>query len=250
MYGCSLVFQFKTHVEKYNAKSQKVPKRKFSKAGSAPGIGAAAATSGSAVNQEQSAPGSKAEEENDEIVDPKLTIWGALITLGISTALVALCSDFMVGSISDITASGTVSTTFVGLILIPIVGNAAEHVTAVTVAVKDKMDLAIGVAVGSSTQIALLVFPFVVVIDWIMGRDCMTLYLDIFQLAVLFVAVLLVNHLIQDGKSSKFFSHRQPTTTNTETDWLEGALLIVTYIIIALAGWFYPRTVVDPLCPT
>ncbi len=211
----------------YNAPSQKVPKRK------------------------QSALGSEAEEEDGEIVDPHLTIWGALITPGISTALVALCSDFMVGSISDVTASGTVSTAFVGLILIPIVGNAAEHVTAVTVAVKDKMDLAIGVAVGSCTQIALLVLPLIVVIGWAMGRDCMTLYLEIYQLAIVFVAVLLVNHLIQDGKSSKFiFSHRQSTTTNTETDWLEGALLMATYTIIALASWFYPKTVVDPVCPT
>jgi len=211
----------------YNAPSQKVPKRK------------------------QSALASEAEEEDSEIVEPHLTIWGALITLGISTALVALCSDFMVGSISDVTASGTVSTAFVGLILIPIVGNAAEHVTAVTVAVKDKMDLAIGVAVGSCTQIALLVLPLIVVIGWAMGRDCMTLYLEIYQLAIVFVAVLLVNHLIQDGKSSKFiFSHRQSTTTNTETDWLEGALLMATYTIIALASWFYPKTVVDPVCPT
>jgi Ca2+:H+ antiporter len=143
-------------------------------------------------------------EEDDEIDEPQLTVWGALVTLAISTTLVAFCSEFMVDSISEVTASGTVSTTFVGLILLPIVGNAAEHATAVTVACKDKMDLAIGVAVGSSMQIALLVLPFVVVIAWIMGRDCMTLYFDTFQIAVLFVAVLLVNYLIQDGKSRKF----------------------------------------------
>ena len=131
-------------------------------------------------------------------------IWGAIITLGLSTALVALCSEFMVDSIGDVTASGTVSTTFVGLILLPIVGNAAEHATAVTVACKDKMNLAINVAIGSSIQIALLVLPFVVVLGWIRGQDCMTLYLDTFLIAVLFVAVLLVNYLIQDGKSSKF----------------------------------------------
>jgi Ca2+:H+ antiporter len=77
-----------------------------------------------------------------------------------------------VGSIDQITASGGLSKTFVGLILLPIVGNAAEHATAVTVAVKDKMDLAIGVAVGSSMQIALLVLPLIVVIGWIMGKSC------------------------------------------------------------------------------
>jgi len=107
----------------------------------------------------------------------------------------------MVDGISAITESGAISPEFVGLILIPIVGNAAEHATAVTVALKDKMDLAIGVCVGSSMQIALLVLPLVVVIGWIMGKDDMTLNFDGFQIAILFVAVLLVNYLIQDGKS-------------------------------------------------
>lgn len=71
------------------------------------------------------------------------------------------------------TATGDIRETFVGLILLPIVGNAAEHATAVTVACKDKMDLAIGVAVGSSMQIALLVLPLIVVLGWIIGVDDM-----------------------------------------------------------------------------
>jgi Ca2+:H+ antiporter len=104
----------------------------------------------------------------------------------------------MVDGISSITESG-VSVEFVGLILLPIVGNAAEHATAVTVACKDKMDLAIGVAVGSSMQIALLVIPLLVVIGWILDNNCMNMSFDGFQVAVLFVAVLLVNYLIGDG---------------------------------------------------
>jgi len=76
----------------------------------------------------------------------------------------------MVSSISALTATGNISPEFVGLILIPIVGNVAEHATAVTVAIKDKMDLAIGVAIGSSMQIALFVLPFVVVLGWILGK--------------------------------------------------------------------------------
>lgn len=78
---------------------------------------------------------------------------------------------YQVDSIDALTATGNIGTTFVGLILLPIVGNAAEHATAVTVACKDKMDLAIGVAVGSSMQIALLVLPLIVVIGWIMGVE-------------------------------------------------------------------------------
>jgi Ca2+:H+ antiporter len=93
-----------------------------------------------------------------------LTIWGAIITLGISTALVAFCSEFMVDSISNITASGTVSTTFVGLILLLIVGNAAKHAIAVTVACKDKMNLVINITIRSSIQIALLVLLFVIIL--------------------------------------------------------------------------------------
>jgi Ca2+:H+ antiporter len=87
-----------------------------------------------------------------------------------------------------ITESGPIKKTFVGLILLPIVGNAAEHATAVTVAIKDKMDLAIGVAVGSSMQIALLVIPFIVILGWIIGKNDMTLNFDPFEIIVLFVA--------------------------------------------------------------
>jgi Ca2+:H+ antiporter len=216
----------------YNEPSQKVPKRKSSKIeeGSAlrgvATIGAGtAAASGGGVNVSSLVKGNAQDDDDDDIEEPQLSIIGALVTLGISTALVAFCSEFMVSSIDGLTATGKVSTTFVGLILLPIVGNAAEHATAVTVAIKDKMDLTIGVAVGSSMQIALLVLPFTVVLGWILGEQCMTLDFDTFQIATLFVSVLLVNYLIQDGKSH----------------WLEGVLLMASYIIIALAAWFYPE---------
>ena len=137
----------------------------------------------------------------DDREEPQLYIWVAVLTLAISTAFVALCAEFMVGSVNALTERSGINKTFVGLILLPIVGNAAEHATAVTVAIKDKMDLAIGVAVGSSMQIALLIVPFVVIIGWIMGKDVMNLDFDGFQIAVLFVTVLLVNYLIADGKS-------------------------------------------------
>lgn len=189
------------------------------------GAGTAAA-SGGGVNMTTLFKNPNSEEEDeDEFEEPSLSVIGALITLAISTTLVAFCSEFMVSSIDGLTATGHVSTTFVGLILLPIVGNAAEHATAVTVAIKDKMDLSIGVAVGSSMQIALLVFPLIVILGWILGKDCMTLYFDTFQIATLFVSVLLVNYLIQDGKSH----------------WLEGILLMASYVIIALAAWFYPN---------
>jgi len=126
--------------------------------------------------------------------------------------------------------SKDISEEFIGLILLPIVGNAAEHATAVTVAIKDKMDLAIGVAIGSSLQIALLVLPLMVMFSWwgvgagVGNEGSLTLAFDGFQVSVLFIAIVLVNYLIQDGKSH----------------WLEGILLEVTYFIIAIAAWFYP----------
>lgn len=104
----------------------------------------------------------------------------AIFTLAASTVLVALNAEFLVDSLNAVTCeSNAISKTFVGLILLPIAGNAAEHFTAVSVAIKDKMDLSIGVAVGSSLQIALLVLPFVVVLGWIAGKgNEMTLYFD------------------------------------------------------------------------
>jgi len=232
VYACYLGFQLKTHASMYNEPSQKVAKRKSSRkqdGDAARGIAAigagTAAASGGGVNKESLFKDPEEyEDEEDEFEAPSLSIIGALVTLAISTTLVAFCCEFMVSSIDGLTSKAHISTTFVGLILLPIVGNAAEHATAVTVAIKDKMDLSIGVAVGSSMQIALLDFPLIVILGWILGKDCMTLYFDTFQIATLFVSVLLVNYLIQDGKSH----------------WLEGVLLMASYIIIALAAWFYP----------
>ncbi|PKX98463.1 putative sodium/calcium transporter [Aspergillus novofumigatus IBT 16806] len=212
VYGCYLFFQLKSHTEIYNRPSPKVEKRRQK-------IGKMTATMGG-----QNAQQMKIHEEDDE-EQPQLSIWVAVLTLAISTTFVALCAEFMVGSIDALTERGGISKTFVGLILLPIVGNAAEHATAVTVACKDKMDLAIGVAVGSSMQIALLVLPLIIVIGWIMGLEDMTLYFDAFQVILLFVSVLLVNYLIADGKSH----------------WLEGVLLLTMYLIIAVAAWFYPN---------
>lgn len=161
------------------------------------------------------------EEEQGEGEEPQLHFAVAVATLTVSTVIIAFCAEFMVDGISAVTAGGAVSAEFVGLILLPLVGNAAEHATAVTVAIKDKMDLAIGVAVGSSMQVALFIIPLLVIIGWGMGMDAMALSFDPFQVAVLFVAVLLVNYLIADGKSH----------------WLEGMLLICLYCIIAVCSW-------------
>ena len=175
------------------------------------------------------------EEDKQEV---QLAPWTAVGVLVVSTALVAVCAEFLVSSIDDLVANSSVSETFVGLILLPIVGNAAEHVTAVTVAIKNKMDLAIGVAVGSSIQIALLVTPLIVILGWILAKP-MTLYFNTFETTILFISVFLVVFLLMDGKSN----------------YLEGGILFCIYVIIAVAGeclravcpianalpvWYYP----------
>lgn len=116
--------------------------------------------------------------EEHEREEPCMGPIAAGAVLVVTTILVAICADYLVGSIDDIVESGGISKSFIGLILIPIVGNAAEHVTAVVVAVRNKMDLAMGVAIGSSIQIALLVTPFLVIFGWIIGQP-MSLHFEI-----------------------------------------------------------------------
>lgn len=142
--------------------------------------------------------------ENQQVVEEEehiLSTWAAGIALIIVTILVAICAEYLVGSIDSIVEKTGMSKTFIGLILIPIVGNAAEHVTAVVVAWKNKMDLAIGVAIGSSLQIALFVTPFLVILGWIMDVP-LTLHFKTFETVAFFVSGLVVTFLIQDGKSN------------------------------------------------
>jgi Ca2+:H+ antiporter len=144
------------------------------------------------------------------------------------TVAVAICAEYLVDSIDSIVATAHISKTFIGLILLPIVGNAAEHVTAVVVALKDKMDLAMGVAIGSSMQIALLATPFLVILGWIIHQP-MTLHFETFETVVFFLSVLVVTYVILDGKSN----------------YLEGAMLLGLYVIIALAFLVYPDAATD-----
>ena len=147
----------------------------------------------------------------------------SLVVLILSTVLVSVCADNLVSTIDDIVQSSGLSKTFIGLIVIPIVGNAAEHVTAIYVAYKNKMDLAIGVAIGSSLQIALFVTPLLVLVGWVMDVS-MSLYFSVYQTAVIFVSVFITNSLILDGSSN----------------WLEGAMLVAAYFVIAISFYQFP----------
>lgn len=148
---------------------------------------------------------------------------GSITILCVVTMIVAACSEALVGSIEALTEEWGISEAFVGTILVPIVGNAAEHSTAITMAMRNKMDLAIGVAVGSSTQIALFVVPFTVLAGWVMQVE-MTLDFKSFETAVMVMTVMITMSTLQDGKSN----------------WLEGAVLMCSYLLVGCAFWYMP----------
>ena len=152
-----------------------------------------------------------------------LRLWvGVLLA---ATLAVALESEFLVGSLEAATEQLGLTPLFTGVILLPIIGNAAEHATAVTVAMKDKMDLSVSVAVGSSMQIALFVAPALVLAGWVIGQP-MDLDFNPFELVAVAVSVFIANSISSDGQSN----------------WLEGTLLLATYAVLALAFYFHPLT--------
>jgi len=154
--------------------------------------------------------------EDDE-EDVYLSLPEAVLTLSFASVVCAVCSEFLIRSIDGTVKSLSLSKEFIGIILLPIIGNAAEHYTAVVVSMKNKMDLSVGCAIGSSVQMSLLVTPFSVLCGWAMGVP-MTLDLHPYELMVLLASILTVQTIIHDGK----------------TNWLEGALLCTAYLVIAL----------------
>ncbi|KAK1755714.1 Sodium/calcium exchanger protein-domain-containing protein [Echria macrotheca] len=173
-------------------------------------------------------PEAQHQAEGEEQEEPLLGPWSAALVLVVVTLIISVCADYMVDSIDALVATGKISKTFIGLILIPIVGNAAEHVTACVVAVKNKMDLAMGVAIGSSIQIALLVTPALVMLGWAIGQP-MTLHFETFETIAFALSVMVVTYTVQDGKSN----------------YLEGAMLLGLYAIIAVAFWVSPTDALD-----
>ncbi|KAI7855286.1 Sodium/calcium exchanger protein-domain-containing protein [Circinella umbellata] len=163
------------------------------------------------------------EDEVDEEELPTTTLAFSTVLLIAVAGLVSMHADYLVGAIEGVVDEWGINQTFVGIILLPLVGNAAEHVSSVTFAMKNKMNLCIGVALSSSLQIGLLVTPVLVIAGWIIGQP-MTLFFEDFETVILFASVLIVNYLIQDARSN----------------WLEGALLLAAYAIVALAFWFHP----------
>lgn len=155
----------------------------------------------------------------------KRQLWFWVGVLLAATVIVAVESELLVDSLQVATQQLGLTELFTGVILLPIFGNAAEHASAVTVAIKNKMDLSVSVAMGSSLQIALFVAPVLVLAGWYLQQP-MDLKFGNLELVAVAVAVLIANSISGDGRSN----------------WLEGALLIAAYAILGLAFFFLPST--------
>ncbi|KAJ8122864.1 hypothetical protein ONZ43_g1045 [Nemania bipapillata] len=166
-------------------------------------------------------------EPNNEIVmtepNSKVSRTAAIVALTASTFFTAICAELLVDTIGFVIKSSGLTQSFIGLIILSVVGNAAEYITGVRVAARGKLDLAIGVSFGSSIQIALFVSPLTVIGGWVMGKD-MTLYMGVFETTALVGAAILVNFLMANGK----------------TNYLEGTLLCACYVITGIGSYFIP----------
>ncbi len=150
------------------------------------------------------------------------SVRASVIALAIGGVLVGVMSEVLVGSISEASRSVGLSEFFIGVIVIAIVGNAAEHWVAVVVAMKNKMDLAVNIAIGSSAQVALFVAPVLVIASFFVGPHPLALVFNGFELGAILLAVLIANYVTQDGEST----------------WFEGVQLLAVYLVFGLAFYY------------
>jgi Ca2+:H+ antiporter len=146
----------------------------------------------------------------------------AMISLAVAGLLVGLMSEVLVGSIEEASEDIGISQFFVGIFIVAIVGNAAEHWVAVLVAAKNKMDLAVNIAVGSSAQIALFIAPVLVLLSFLFGPEPMPLVFNGYEIGAMIFAVLIANFLTQDG----------------ESNWFEGVQLLAVYAVMGVVFFF------------
>eukprot|EP01004_Peranema_trichophorum_P006494 NODE_5314_length_1032_cov_23.238724_g4747_i0.p1 GENE.NODE_5314_length_1032_cov_23.238724_g4747_i0~~NODE_5314_length_1032_cov_23.238724_g4747_i0.p1 ORF type:complete len:263 (-),score=59.27 NODE_5314_length_1032_cov_23.238724_g4747_i0:244-921(-) len=156
--------------------------------------------------------------EVGEEEEPQMSRELGIIGLAICTVLICFESEFLVGTLEETSVKWGLSKAFIGVILVPIVGNVAEHATAVLMAYRNKMDVAIGVAVGSSIQISLCVIPVLVLMSWAIGHD-LDLNFHPFPTTVMTISVLTTMALVQNGTAH----------------WLAGVLFLSAYVMIALS---------------
>ncbi len=161
--------------------------------------------------------------ETHDHEEPEMSQRDAIILLVAATVLVSWMAEILVHSVEAAAEEVGLPHLFIGVILLPLFGNAAEHFTAVSVAAKDKMDLSFAISMGSSTQIAVFVAPLMVLISWIL-KVPLTFDFGMLETVSAFLAVLIVNIIASDGKSN----------------WLEGAMLLGAYTVLGAAFMFHP----------
>ncbi|HEX9931037.1 MAG TPA: calcium/proton exchanger [Pyrinomonadaceae bacterium] len=176
--------------------------------------------------QEQGAASSVGDELDAIEVERHHQPWSvkrAVLTLLIATAFVALISEFLVGAVEGARETLGLTEVFVGVIIVAIIGNAAEHSSAILMAMRNKMDLSIGIAIGSSLQIALFVAPILLFASYLFGRP-MNLEFTIPEVVAVFAAILIVEQISSDG----------------ESHWIEGVQLLSVYAILGILFYFLP----------
>jgi Ca2+:H+ antiporter len=162
---------------------------------------------------------------NPEYGDDGTTGWStrtSVFALAIAGVLVGVMSEVLVSSISETSRAVGLSEFFIGVIVVAIVGNAAEHWVAVLVAMKDKMDLSVNIAIGSSAQVALFVAPILVLASFFIGPHPLALVFNGFELGAVLIAILIANYVTQDGEST----------------WFEGVQLLAVYLVFGIAFYY------------
>lgn len=164
-------------------------------------------------------------DRHKDLIKAKLTLTESIIAIAFALTFVSFMAIFLVQQIHYMVEVRHVSDAFMGLILIPIVEKASEHITAVDEAYDNQMNFALSHVLGASIQTALLNTPIVVLLGWTLGNDWMSLNFELFDAIVLILAIIVVGSFLRDEKS----------------DYLEGALCVFVYILIAVTAWYYPN---------
>merc|ERR1712032_296502 len=166
-------------------------------------------------------------EDDDVMEDAGLTVCCSLGLMIATTLCVALCSELLVSSIDEVVTKSSLSPNLIGVVLLPFAGNACEHASAIRFAMQDRPGLSIGIAVGSSTQIALCVVPFTVIVGWFLNQP-MDLNFGPMNTAVMLLSILVAQVLVMDGRAN----------------WLKGFMLCTAYVFIGALYWYFPEPMV------
>ena len=213
LYVFFLTFQLKTHQELYEDEDEEEPAAAAMAAAPAAAEGGAAAPTAVAVEKKAE------EEEGGEEEEIHLSLYGSIAWLTGITACVAYISELLVGSIEGAASTWGLPMAFISAILLPVAGNAAEHASAIIFAAKNRLDVTLGIAIGSATQIAMFGIPLLVTIGWIWNFP-LDLDFQVFEVGCIIMSVLMASFIMLDGQSH----------------WMQGALLLITYCASTLEG--------------